>query len=135
MLSACPCSKAEAAKVAYFSRLRLRDQIVDGVLRYEKLRERSLEFAQTTMASWLNIALMAAKLGEGAGAGIAAELDMFYEGLGDGHAFKVCAAALVSCALHGSCSCACICAGLRLFVMKLATSWLHMGCSQLLCLM
>jgi hypothetical protein len=46
---ACACSLAaaeRAAAVAQYTRVRKDDQIVDGVLVYEKDRQRSLEFTQ-----------------------------------------------------------------------------------------
>ena len=61
--------------MAQYASLRKDDQIVDGVLRYEVGRKRSLEFTQRSMASWINVAAMTAKLGVPA-------LNTFYEDLG-----------------------------------------------------
>lgn len=116
--SSAVCSKEEAAKLAHFTRLRLRDQIVDGVLRYEKRRERSLEFAQAAMASWLSIAAMVAKLGGGGAGGVGEQLDMYYEGLGEGHAFKV-----RSCLTPRACTDAGVASGVLLEVWCRSSCW------------
>ena len=69
------CSREQAARMAQYASLRKDDQIVEGVLRYEGGRQRSLEFTQRSMASWINMAAMTAKLGVPA-------LDVFYDDLG-----------------------------------------------------
>jgi hypothetical protein len=68
----------KAAAVAWYGRLRRNDQIVDGTLRYEIPRRRSLDFTSQSVASWVNIAKMAEKL----------KLDLWSDGLGSGHSVK-----------------------------------------------
>ena len=77
------CSAGKAATVINYTRLRKADQIVDGVLRYEKDRQRSLEFTQICMASWVRLALMAGKLG------VPEPYNLWTNGLGLGHSIKV----------------------------------------------
>jgi hypothetical protein len=56
---------------------------VDGVLRYERDRQRSLEFTQTCIVSWVRMAIMVSKLGVGG------EFDLWTNGLGAGNSVKV----------------------------------------------
>ena len=85
------CSAPNAAKLAYYTRIRKDDQIVDGILRYEKERRRSLEFTQQSTASWMNIAVMQEKMGLRGADGL------WMHGLGDGHSFKARAAPMACC--------------------------------------
>lgn len=90
------CSAERTAQVTQFTRLRQADQIVDGVVRYEVDRDRSLDFTQQTVASWVNIALMVGKLNVPA-------LSMWTHGLGEGHSVKVPLCSLVQSSLYRFC--------------------------------
>jgi hypothetical protein len=85
-------SAPKAAAIAQYTRLRQNDQIIDGILRYERDRQRSLEFTQVCIASWVNIAIMCSKFRTPA-------LDMWFNGLGQGHSVKVSA---FCCTSHAS---------------------------------
>ena len=58
--------------------VRQRDQIVDGVLVYERNRQRSLDFSQQCLQSWVNIAIMSERVG----------VNVWQRGLNDGHSIK-----------------------------------------------
>lgn len=57
---------------------RQRDQIVDGVLVYERNRQRSLDFSQQCLQSWVNIAIMAERVG----------VNIWTRGLNEGYSIK-----------------------------------------------
>jgi hypothetical protein len=77
------CSKEKVAQIINYTWERKSDQIVDGVLKYEKDRQRSLEFTQICIVSWMRIAIMASKVGA------PGKYDIWTNGLGAGSSVKV----------------------------------------------